>query len=302
MAVIEYEAGKGACMKNRIGSPRAALAALAVVAVTLGLSTGVASASTSVARPASSATATTVTKIHETKCTGTTLSVRYGDAKKVACYTGQGVLKVALAAATEATAGSSGGFLSLREGAVNRFVEFFPRERLPLAGRPEVTGIILSSLRAAAPKADSADQSVQTAGQVGFTVDVVGDSATLTAASSVDATLINDALAASVYPDLDGGSCHSFGWQVWKDYCEWTFTHAQSERLVRAAVGGGRAAVALLCTGLLHKVFGELTAPVCTAFALLFNFLKKEKLSDDQCIELKIYLVPPHGGFAVVKC
>jgi hypothetical protein len=300
MAVTEYAAGKGACMKNRIGRPRAALAGLAVIAVTLGLSTGVASAS--VARPVSSATATTAAKIHETKCTGTTLSVRYGDAKKVACYTGQGVLKVAVTAATEVTTGSSGGFLSLHEGQVNRFMEFFPRERLPLAGRPEVTGIILSSLRVAAPKEDFTDHSAQSAGTVGFTVDVVGDNATLTAASSADATIINDALAAAVYPDL-GGSCHASPWyQPWKWYCAWTFNHAQSVRLVRAAIGGGRAAVAAICTGFLHKYFGDLTAPVCAAFAALFNVLKHEKLAEDQCIAIKMYVVPPHGSFSVVKC
>lgn len=294
-------------MKNRIARPRIALAAaLAVIAVTFGLSTGVASASVpsaSVARPASSATANAVMKIHETKCTGTALSLRYGDAKKVACYSGQGVLKVALAAATEATAGSSGGFLSLHEGRDNRFVAFFPHQRLPLAGRPTVTGIILSSLRVAAPKADSANQSAQTAGSAGFTVEVVGDNATLTAASSVDATLINDALAASVYPDLDGGSCHTSPvYEPWKWYCAWTFTHAQSARLVAAAITGGRAAVAAACAGLLHKYFGDVTTPACAAFAALFNVIKHEKLSEDQCIAIKVFLVPPHGKFTVVKC
>jgi hypothetical protein len=301
MVATEYAAGKGVCMKNRISWPQGALAAVAVIAVTLGLSTGVASAS--VARPASSVTATKVTKIHETKCTSTTLKVRYDNAKKVACYTGQGALKVALPAASEVIAGSSGGFLALRSGSVNHFVELFPRERLPLAGRPEVTGIILSPLRVAAPKAGSAGQGAQAVGTVGFTVNVAGGNATLTAASSVDAALINDALAASVYPELDGGSCHASPWyEPWKWYCEWTFTHAQSVRLIRAAVTGGRAGVAAVCALLLAHYLGHLLGTICAAFASLFNVLKHEKLAEGQCVAIKVYYVPPRPSLAIVKC
>jgi hypothetical protein len=222
--VREYAAEKErSCMKNRIGWPRAALAAVAVITVTLGLSAGVASAST--ARPAGSATA--VTRIHEAKCTGTTVSVRYDDAKKVACYSRQEFLKAAFPALSQSTA-------------------------------------------------------------------------TLTVAASGNAAFISDALPASVRPD--GGSCHSFGWQVWKDYCAWTFTHAQSVALVRAAITGGRAAVAAVCTGLLHKFLGHLVAPVCAAFAGLFGVLKKEKLDEHQCVALKVYIVPPRPSFAIVKC
>jgi hypothetical protein len=300
MVAPEYAAKKGACMKNRIAWPKGAIAAVAVIAVTLGLSTGVASASQ--AKPASSATATTVTKIHKTTCTATTLKIRYDGAKKVACYTGLGVLKVALPAASQATAGSSGGFLALRAGRVNRFVEFFPRERLPLPGRPEITGIVLDSLRVVAPKADSADQSAQAAGPAGFTVDVVGDSVTLTAASSADATLINDALASSVYPDT-GAACHASPWyEPWKWYCAWTFNHSQSVRIVRAAVTGGRAAVAAVCVALLRHYLGDLLSTVCAAFASLFNVLKHVDLKKNQCVAMKIYYLPPHPTFAIVKC
>jgi hypothetical protein len=301
MVAAEYAAKKGARMKNRISWPKGAIAAVAVIAVTLGLSTGVANASQ--AKPASSATATKVTKIHQTTCTATTLKIRYAGAKKVACYTGQGVLRVALPAASEAAAGSSGGFLALRGGRVNRLVEFFPRERLPLLGRPEITGIVLDSLRVVAPKADSADQSAQAARTVGFTVDVVGDNVTLTAASSADATLINAALASSVYPDSTGGSCHASPWyEPWKWYCAWTFNHSQSVRIVRAAVTGGRAAVAAACAALLRHYLGDLLSVVCAAFASLFNVLKHAELKENQCLAMKVYYVPPRPSFAIVKC
>jgi hypothetical protein len=287
-------------MKNRIWGPQAILAAFAVIAVMLGLSPGIASAS--VARPASSATATTVTKIHKTTCTRTTLSVRYDGAKKVACYTGQGFLKVALPAATQATAGSSGGFLFLRYGGVTRLMVFFPRERLPLAGRPEVTGIALFSLRVVSPGADSSHQGTQTPGTVAFTVDVGGNNATLTAASSVDAALINYAIAASVVPAA-GGHCSASPWyEPWKWYCEWTFSHSQSVAIVRAAIGGGKAAVVTVCTGLLHRYLGPVAVGVCAFFSELYNVMKHFKLAKNQCIAFKIYIAPPRGGIGIVRC
>jgi hypothetical protein len=286
-------------MKYRVWRPQAVLAAFAVIAVTLGLSTGVASAS--VARPASSATATTVTKIHKTPCTRTTLSVRYDNAKKVACYSGQGYLKVALPKATQATAGSSGGFLFLREGRATRLVEFFPRERLPLADRPEVTGIILSSLRVVSLNAGSTDQSTQTPGTVAFTVDVVGSNVTLTAASSADAALINYAVDASLEPA--GGSCHSYGWRIWLDNCEWVFSHEVSQEIIDRAHDAGRAGVAVVCAAVLHKPLGSVIASmVCAFLAGFFKILKDYKLAADQCIAVRLYFFPPHGWIAKQKC
>jgi hypothetical protein len=282
-------------MKKRIRWPQAVLTGFAVIALTLGLSVGAANAS--VAKPASTTTAAAVTKIHATKCTKTTLSINY-DKKKVACYTGEGYLKVALPDATKATAGSSGGFLYLREGKkFNRIVEFFPRERLLLGGQPEVEGIILSDARV---KAGTGNDSTLASGTVAFTVNMVGSNVTLTAASSAEAALINAAIAAQLRPM--GGSCHSYGWRVWKDYCEWTFTHNQSENLIKAAAAGGKAAVVAVCSGLLHKFLGELAAAVCTFLATLHGIIKEKKLEKDQCLAVKMYLVPPHGSVSVVKC
>jgi hypothetical protein len=303
MVAIEHATKKGACMKNRVWRPRAVLAAFAVIAVTLTLSTGVASAST--AKPASSSSAsvpTVVTKIYHTKkCTRATLSVRYDDGKKVACYTGQGFLQVALPAATGATAGLSGGFLFLREGVTRRVVPFFPHEPLRLLGHPEVTGIALSSLRVVSPKVDSGNPSTIAPDTVGFTVDVSGGNVTLTAASRIDAALINFAVTAGFRPD--GGSCHSYGWKIWLDNCEWVFSHAVSEEIINKARDGGRAAVAAVCTGVLHKILGTVAAAaVCTFFAGFFNFLKNVKLGKDQCIAVRFYFVPPHGWVAIQKC
>jgi hypothetical protein len=299
MVATEDATKKGACMKNRVWRPQAVVAAFAVIAVTLTLSTGVASASP--AKPASSASATAVPRIHETKCTSATLSVRYDAGKKVACYTGRGFLEVALPAATQVTAGSSGGFLFLREGRAPRLVEFFRHERLRLAGHPEVTGIALSSLYVASPKADSANHSTQAPGTASFTVDVSGGNVALTAASSADAAVINYALGVQIFPA--GGSCHSYGWRIWLDNCEWVFSHAVSEEIINKARDGGRAAVAVVCTGVLHKVLGSVAAAaVCTFFAGFFNFLKKVKLGKNQCIAVRLYFFPPHGWVAIQKC
>lgn len=287
-------------MKNRVWRPQAILAAFAVIAVMLGLSPAVASAST--ARPASSATAAAVKKIHQTTCTRTTLSVRYDGGRRVACYTGYGFLKVALPAATHATAGSSGGFLLLRYGGVTRPIVFFPHEPLPLPGRPEVTGIDLFSLRVTSPTTGSSDQSTQAPGTVAFTVDVGGNNATLTAASSADAALINYAIAASVVP-ASGGHCSVSPWyEPWKWYCEWTFNHSQSVAIVKAAVTGGKAAVVTVCTGLLHRYLGAVAVGVCAFFSELYNIMKHFKLAKNQCIAFKIYIAPPRGGIGIVKC
>jgi hypothetical protein len=295
VVATEYAAKKGACMKRRVWWPQALLTGFAVISLTLGLSVGAATAS--VAKPASTTTAAAVTKIHAVKCTKTTLSINY-DKKKVACYTGEGYLKVALPDATKVIAGSTGGILFLRENKrVNRDEIFFPHERLLLAGQPEVDGIILyySSV-----KAGTGEDSTLPSGTVAFTVNVVGSNVALTAASSAEAALINAAIAAQLRPM--GGGCHSFGWRVWKDYCEWTFTHNQSENLIKAAAAGGKAAVVAVCSGLLHKFLGELAAAVCTFLATLHGVIKEKKLEKDECIAAKVYLVPPHGSVSVVKC
>jgi hypothetical protein len=289
MVATKYAAKKGACMKNRVWNPRAVLAAVAVIAVTLGLSTGIANAS--VARPTSSVAAAPVTKIHETKCTSTTLSIRYDAGKKVACYTGRGLLKVALPKATQAIAGSSDGFLFLREDGALRLVEFFPHQRLRLVGDPEVTGIELGLLHAEAPASNSSSQSTQTPGTVAFRVSVVGGNVTLVAASAADAQIINAASAASLRPA--GLGCH-FDW-FWT-WCYWKFSHATTVALWSAAHGTAIA----IC----HKILGDLdkVVAVCASIVAWLAVRRHTEPGKDQCLEVTWHVFYGAPAINYTKC
>jgi hypothetical protein len=140
----------------------------------------------------------------------------------------------------------------------------------------------------------AASQSAQDSGNITFAVAMAGHNAALTEQPAIDALSINsDALHPA------GGGCHSYGWQFWKDWCGWTFTHATS----LAIYTGAKAHAIAICVGILSRAHIPDAVAVCTAVVVWVEIRHHTPPSKHQCLAVEFHLFPP-GAITVnyVKC
>ncbi len=106
----------------------------------------------------------------------------------------------------------------------------------------------------------------------------------------------NEVVHASPQMMPAGGGCHSYGWQFWKDWCGWTFTHSQT-----VAIYQGSKAVALaICSKILHHL-GTVAVGMCAAVVQWIEIHHHTAPKDDQCLAIEFHI---YGAVTInyVKC
>jgi hypothetical protein len=93
-----------------------------------------------------------------------------------------------------------------------------------------------------------------------------------------------------------GGGCHSYGWQFWKDWCGWTFTHAQTVAIYK----GSKAVALAVCSKVLHHL-GTVAVGMCAAAIEWVEIHHHTEPGKDQCLAIEFHI---YGAVTVnyVKC